>query len=81
MSPLPIRTRIKQTLAASALAFLIVGAATLPPDRQDRAPPVASWSDGVVGYGCAGVPGPMYAHEEDELPSPCDRVEALYPDE
>ena len=30
----------------------------------------------VVGYGCEGAGGPLWASEEDHLPGPhCDRVE------
>lgn len=29
----------------------------------------------VVGHGCAGSSGPLWAAEEDHLPGPCARVE------
>lgn len=29
----------------------------------------------LVGHGCQGAGGPLYAYEEDEFP-PCDRIEA-----
>lgn len=29
----------------------------------------------LVGYGCEGSHGPLYAYEEDEFP-PCERIEA-----
>jgi len=29
----------------------------------------------LVGYGCEGSFGPLYAEEEDHFPAPCDRIE------
>lgn len=38
-------------------------------DEQTRVPR-------LVGYGCKGSSGPLYANEEDHFPMPCDRIEA-----
>jgi hypothetical protein len=29
----------------------------------------------LVGYGCNGASGPLYANEEDEFPAPCYAIE------
>lgn len=40
------------------------------------APRVERISPQVIGYGCEGAGGPLWAAEEDHLPGPyCDRVE------
>lgn len=30
----------------------------------------------LVGYGCKGASGPLFANEEDHFPAPCEAVEA-----
>lgn len=29
----------------------------------------------LVGYGCEGSKGPLFANEEDHFPHPCDAIE------
>lgn len=61
-----MRSAILITASATILMFIgaIVGAEQVAKDVPR-----------LVGYGCEGSKGPLFANEEDHFPHPCDAIE------